>query len=454
MMNRQTDRVISEHLRRYILCASILLVWLFPFWSAAEDAKRPLSLEESIQLAIRANLAMKQSREEISAAQANKNISRSNFLPTLSATYSYTHRDKEQTQDLTGTPFDIVIRPQDEYAFVTSFRQPIFSGFALINQYKIASLGLNAAEIRAKLTRQDVILDAKNAYFTVLKAQKLLEVSKQTVEQITARKEVSENFYQVGMSPLNDLLQAQVELANAKQRLIVAQNDLDIAKSQFNLVLRRSVNRPVNVEEIVDYTPFEHDIDYCLSQANQNRLEIYVADVEVEIAEKEVGLAQQDYYPSIDLTGTITQIGDDWKIDGGEGISDSYSWNVQATATWNFWEWGRTTYGIKEKLSRSSQSKYRRSQVLDNINLEVKQAYLRTKESEKNITTIEKAIEQAKENYRITDERYKEQVATSTDLLTAQVLLTQTMTNYFTALYDFKIAKATLFRAMGQEVME
>ena len=444
----------SKHLRRCILCAGFLLVCLFPFWSAANDAQRPLGLEESIRLAIKANLAMKQSREEISAAQAKKDISRSYFFPTLSATYSYTHRDKEQTQDLTGTSFDIVVRPQDEYAFVTSFKQPIFSGFALINQYKIASLGLDAAEIGAKLTRQDVILDAKNAYFTVLKAQKLLEVAKETVDQITARKEVSENFYQVGMSPLNDLLQAQVELANAKQNLIVAQNNLDIARSQFNLVLRRPVNQPVYVEDIVDYTPFEPDIDDCLSQANQNRLEIYVANAEVEIAKKEVDLAQQDYYPSIDLTGQIVQLGDDWKVEGGEGISDSYSWNVQATATWNFWEWGRTTYGIKEKLSRHLQSKYRRSQVLDNINLEVKQAYLRTKESEKNITTIEKAIEQAKENYRITEERYKEQVATSTDLLTAQVLLTQTMTNYFTALYDFKIAKATLFRAMGQEVME
>ncbi len=446
--------MISTYFRRCIFSVCFLTVWLFPFWSAAENAKKPLSLEEAIQLAIRANLAMKQSREEVSAAQANKNISRSNFLPTLSARYSYTHRDKEQTQELTGTPFDVVVRPQDEYAFVTSFKQPIFSGFALINQYRIASLGLDAAEIRAKLTRQDVILDAKNAYYTVLKAQKLLEVANQTVDQITARKEVSENFYQVGMSPLNDLLQAQVELANAKQGLIVAQNNLEIAKAQLNLVLRRPVNQTVDVEDLVDYTPFEHDIDYCLSQANQNRLEIYVANLEVEIAGKEVDLAQKDYYPSIDLTGTITQLGDDWEVHGGEGISDSYSWNVQATATWDFWEWGRTTYGIKEKLSRLSQSKYRRSQVLDNINLEVKEAYLRTKESEKNITTIEKAIEQAKENYRITDERYKEQVATSTDLLTAQVLLTQTMTNYFTALYDFKIAKATLFRAMGQEVME
>jgi len=84
----------------------------------------------------------------------------------------------------------------------------------------------------------------------------------------------------------------------------------------------------------------------------------------------------------------------------------------------------------------------------------VKQAYLRTKESEQNITTIEKATEQAKENLRITEERYKEQVSTITDVLVAQTLLTETMTNYYNALYDFKIAKSVLYRAIGQEILE
>jgi outer membrane protein TolC len=62
-------------------------------------------------------------------------------------------------------------------------------------------------------------------------------------------------------------------------------------------------------------------------------------------------------------------------------------------------------------------------------------------------------IEQTK-NYRINREGYKEQVATQTDVLIAQTLLTRTMTNYYNALYAFKISKATLYRAMGQEVVE
>jgi outer membrane protein len=261
-------------------------------------------------------------------------------------------------------------------------------------------------------------------------------------------------MYQVGMSPLNDLLQSQVQLANDKQRFITAQNNLEITKSQFNTLLRRSVNAPVAIVDILDYTPFEHDVNYCLTQADQNRLELQVADLEVQIAEKDYQLSKGNYFPSIDLTGNWSRRGTEWDVDGGEGISDKKFWDIRATATWDFWQWGRTRYGVKEKLSRLSQAKYRKENIFDNIELEVKQAFLKTKESEKNITTIEKAIEQAKENLRITEERYKEQVSTTTDVLVAQTLLTETMTNYYNALYDFKIAKAVLYRAMGQEILE
>jgi outer membrane protein TolC len=86
--------------------------------------------------------------------------------------------------------------------------------------------------------------------------------------------------------------------------------------------------------------------------------------------------------------------------------------------------------------------------------VEVEQSFLKAKESEKNIVTVETAIEQAKENMRITEERYKEQAATSTDILIAQNLLTRTQTNYYNALYNFKIAKAFLQKAVSLEIRE
>jgi outer membrane protein len=444
-------------LQRLLSSITIGLIISYPVFIFAQDAVEKLNLEQTIEAALKANLGLQISKEEVKAAQSTKSARTTEFLPTLSARYNYIYRNKPTKQSLGIPPaqvVDVLVNPDEEYNFQTSFSQPIFTGFALINQYKIASLGLDAAEIIEKLTRQDVVLDAKNAYYSILKAQKLMQVAEDTVKQITSQKDVAENMYQVGMSPLNDLLQSQVQLANAKQELITAQNNLEIAKSQFNTLLRRPVNDPVAIADILDYTPFEYDINYCLTQAQENRLEIQVAELEVQIAERDYKLSQRDYFPSIDLTGTYHRRGTDWDVDGGKGIGDSRFWDIQATARWDFWEWGRTRYGVKEKLSRLSQAESREEEILDNIELEVKQAYLRTKESEKNITTIEKAIEQAKENLRITEERYKEQVSTTTDVLVAQTLLTQTMTNYYNALYDFKIAKAILYRAIGQEVLE
>jgi outer membrane protein len=446
-------RTQTQYLLFFVILG--LLILKAPLIFAEEPVVR-LDLEQTIEAALKANLEFQRSKEEVNAAKANKNARMTEFFPTLNARYVYIRHDQPTTQALgTGQgQVDVLINPEDEYNFVTSFSQPIFTGFALINQYKIASLGLDAAEYIEKLTRQDVILDAKNAYYSILKAQKLMDVAYDDVKQITAQKEVAENMYQVGMSPLNDLLQSQVQLANAKQRLITAQNSLEIAKAQFNTLLRKSVNDPVAIADILDYTPFDYDIDYCLDQAEKYRLEITVADLEIQIAQRDYKISQRDYFPSVNVTGTYTRRGDDWDVDGGEGIADSKFWDVRATASWDFWEWGRTRFGAKEKLSRLSQSKLRKDEILDNIELEVKQSYLRTKESERNIVTIEKAIEQAKENLRITEERYKEQVSTTTDVLIAQTLLTQTMTNYYNALYDFKIAKAILYRAIGQEVME
>jgi len=449
--------MIRTQLRNLLFSLTIGFLISCPAIVLAEETTGTFNLIQTIEAAFEANLGLKQSKEQVNAALATKRARTTNFLPTLSARYGYIRRDQATTQALIGQQgqsTDVIINPEDEYNFVTSFSQPIFTGFALINQYKIASLGLDVAEISEKLTRQNIILDAKNAYFSILKSQKLMAVAEDTVKQVAAQKEVAENMYQVGMSPLNDLLQSQVQLANDKQRFITAQNNLEISKSQFNTLLRRSVNAPVAIVDILDYTPFEHDINYCLTQADQNRLELQVADLEVQIAEKDYELSKRNYFPSINLTGNLTRRGTDWDVDGGEGISDKTFWDIRATATWDFWEWGRTRYGVKEKLSRLSQAKYRKEDIFDNIELEVKQAFLRTKETEKNITTIEKATEQAKENLRITEERYKEQVSTNTDVLVAQTLLTATMTNYYNALYDFKIAKAVLFRAIGQEILE
>ncbi len=419
-----------------------------PVFAQDQNPEDVLTVRQAVEAAVEANLALMKARDEVEAAQATKNVQRSNMLPTFSTRYSYTRDD--EARSIGG----FAETSKNEYNFIISLTQPIFRGFELINQYKIADLGLDAAKIDEKLTRLDVIFQTKNAYFSVLKKQKLLLVAQETVKNLEAQEEVARNFYEVGMTPLNDLLQVQVQVANAKQSFTVAQNNLQVAESEFNVILRRPVNSTVLISDIQTFAPLENDFDYYIDQADKNRLDIKLADLEVQIAEKEVEVAQKNYYPSVDLTGDYFRTGDEPDVNGGEGIFTPDGWSITATASWDFWEWGRTYYGKKEKLSRLSKARLSKQEIRDQVHLQVKQAYLKVIESEKNIVTVEKALVQARENLRINEERYKEQVATSTDVLDAQTLLTVTQTNYVNALYDFKIAKAALQRAISLEVLE
>jgi outer membrane protein TolC len=299
-----------------------------------------------------------------------------------------------------------------------------------------------------------VAIEATTAYFEILKAEKLLGISKETVRQVSVQTDVVNNFYQVGMSPLNDLLESQVLLANAKQQVVLTRSNLDIARSYMNVLLRRPLHQPLEIIDMLDYKPFELDLDFCIRTALEKRIEFKMADIEIELTEKDILLAKRTYYPTVNLTGTYYRVGTEWDVSGGESIGDVDTWDISAVASWDFWDWGKTSYGTREQKSRRSQAMLNRSKIEDSIQFSVTRAYLQMQTSEKNITTIETAIGQAKENVRINEERYKEQVSTSTDVLTAQTLLFRTMNNYYRALYDFQIAKASLYREMGQESFE
>jgi len=139
----------------------------------AADNKKPetLSLSQAVEIALTANLSLKKSKDEIDSARAIKNIQRANFLPTFNAQYKFTRYDEELTQ-IGVSGIISVITPLEESLFVASFSQPIFQRFSIINQYQLASLGVDFRELSEKLTRLEVIFLAKNAFFSLLKAQK------------------------------------------------------------------------------------------------------------------------------------------------------------------------------------------------------------------------------------------------------------------------------------------
>ena len=315
-------------LRTCLVGLLVAFLWVQDETPARADDSAPMSLEQIVQIALEANLDVRVSDKETEAAQFAKKGSRANFYPVLNTTYQYKRNEREISSSFAG-----VITPEEEYAFVASVTQPVFSGFSITNQYKMAKLSLGMAKSNQKRVRQDVVLGATRAYFEILKAEKLLRVSKETVTQVAAQTDVVNNFYQVGMSPLNDLLESQVLLAEAKQQVVFTKNNLETAKSFMNLLLRRPTSQPIAVVDMLDYQSFETDLEACIQTALMNRVEINLSDMQVSLAEKDIQLAKRTYYPTLNLQYNYYRFGTEWDVDGGDGFDDYETWDVRAIAS-------------------------------------------------------------------------------------------------------------------------
>lgn len=406
----------------------------------AEEIKY-LSLQESIDIALQNNLGLLSAKEEIRGAEFKKKAAFSDFWPKLNVQYGYTKLNEAPGVIIPKIGY-IPLGWEETYQFSLGFEQPIFTGFSLKVLYELADLGLDISKIRYEFLKQEIIWRVKEDYFQILKAQKLREVAEQALKQIEAHWDVAQQFYAAGMIPKNDLLQTEVQLAQYRQNLIKAENAVALAEAQFYTILRWSAAQKIEVKEVLTYNPFPHSLLECQNIALGNRPEIKELIAFGEQARKNVDLSRSAYYPKIVLSGNYLKAED-------KPFPNEESWNVMALAKWNFWEWGKTKWQVDEAKVRVKQAEHALEELKDKIKLEVKQAYLNMQEAEKNIPVAQKVIEQAEENLRINRARYQEQVATSTEVLDAQTLLLQSLTNYTNALADYNVAQARLVRAMG-----
>ena len=429
----------------FLAAAVVMLTVVAP---EARAAPSLLTLKQSIEMALERNLDMQVALEEIQAARERQKEARTGFLPSLSGQYSYRRLSEVPYVVFGGSQVDI--GDQDQYRFTGTIEQPLFTGFATLSNYQLAKLGLDVARIHLSRARFDLILQVKEAYFGILSAEKIHEVAKQAVQQLEAQLDVAENFYRVGMSPKVEVLEAEVRLAEAKQQLIRATNDLGLAKARFNTILRRPIDQEVAVADILSDQPYEKPYEFCLEISLQKRPELMEAEKNVARAEKEITLAKSAYYPRVSISGNYYRAGDDLAVDGSDFV-DRENWDVMAEVTMTFFEWGKTRYAANRHRARLRQARQTLKQIEDAVRLEVKTAYLNLQTAERNIWVAQKSVESAEENFRISKERYREQVATATEVLDAQTRLTQARTNHTNALVDFNVARARLIRAMGLE---
>ncbi|MEW6335559.1 MAG: TolC family protein [Thermodesulfobacteriota bacterium] len=424
--------------------------------------ERSLSLGECIETALRQSALVHAAREGVRGAEAQQKEAFTGFLPKFSTSYGYARLNTDPTVTSPATslqlpaPIGAVTVPpntyqtgtKDNYNWSLEARQPLFAGGGIRATYEASRLAAEIARLEEAGTVQEIVREVKVAYFNILKAERILLLARQTVEQLKAHRNTAQNFFDEGLIPRNDLLQAEVELAGSLQFLVRAENGLEMATSRLNTVMRRDIGAPVKVEDILKPLTYEKELEACIAEALERRTEIRAAALRVEQDRSMVKLFRSEYYPSVSLVGNYARHGDTPGVSGSP-YKDQESWSVLAVANWSFWEWGKTKHRVDSGQSRERRNEHLLAHLRDQIALEVKNAFLLVREAEKQLRVTAVAIEQAEENRRINTERYREQVGTATGVIDAQTILTKAKSDHHNALGDIHIGLANLERAMG-----
>lgn len=424
----------------------IFTVLLFPEFGLAGE-KKVYTMDEAVKEALANNWRLKAKEERIQQATYAKNQARAEFLPKLSTSYGYARYGSLRTTDIQGQKFEV--GSLNNYEWRGTITQPLFTGFALSSDYKLSELGIDQSNLEVELEELDLALRVKEAYFNILTADMAVETTQKAFEALESHAEVARNFYQVGMIPINDLLQSEVEAGNAKHDLIKAQNDARLARSNFNAVLSRPVSAEVDVVDIKVHEPQVGDFQEYLEKALRKRPEIKIIENSLLQTDQRIVYTQSKNYPEVAFRWDYIKEGDSPAVSGGRGLEPS-NWEASVGLTWTFWEWGKTYYAVKEQESVKNELLKTKMEVEENIELQIKDAVLNIQTAEANIPITRKAVEQGEENLRVSQERYKAQVTTSTEVLDAQRYLTSARVFHFNALFQYHLATANLQRAMGE----
>jgi outer membrane protein TolC len=442
----------------------VLTLFLFAFLPSFVFSQVPLTLDEAIRIALEKSPTLAAQREVIREAEYKRKEALSKFFPKLEAKYYYLRLDETpkmvipplmgmtlKGEEVLTYPLIFKMGTRDNWGLDLSVSLPVFTGGALRNGYGLASLGVESSKLQYELSRLDLILKVREAFYNVIKAKRLMEVAQKALEALKEHHRIAQVFYQQGIIPKTDLLQVEVELSQREQDLIAAQKNLEMACYYFNILLRRPLNEEVILDERLDLVGFEEDFSSLLKKALENRPELKLSRIQIEAAKKEFKIARSELLPKVSLLFDYQRQGDDPSVSGSPYREKEYSWQFMAILQWRLWDFGESYFGVKEKQARIVRAENQVKEIEDLVTLQLGEAFLSVREAMNKVKTAEKTLEGARENFRVNEERYKLQAATSSDVLDALALLVRAQNSYWIALCDYHLALGRLKRAMGVE---
>ena len=424
----------KEGYRRRVFAAFVLSTALaLPMTADAMS----LTLAEAIHTALAANTGLRVTQTgERSADAAVKQARGRNSIAAEASDTLRTSKTRDEDA-------------QTSNALALSARLPLYSGGA--NEANIAAgeLGARAARLATERAREDLKYEVTAAYWDAVEAGKKIEVQRDTVNKYDAHLKNVTALYEAGAQAKIDVLRSSVELSNARQELIRAENTYEVSLATLRNLLNISRTEPLTLTSEVAYQPFESSVEDCISYANRSRLDLAEERMKVQQKELAVESARAGKKPTVSLTlGTGLSSQFEPRHDTSADVSASVG------VSWNIFDGGVTRGAIEAAEAERDIALLTLKKAEETIDLNLRKAYLNMREAEQRFTATGDAVRQAREDDHIANERYRAGEGILLDIIDAQTALSAAETNAISARYDYARYRAQVENLMGAELTD
>lgn len=409
------------------------------------------TLESAAKRGLQANPQIRAARFAVRAGEYNRLAQLGEFGFKVDVAYNVEHAIGSDNSSQTRFISNNVDAPDNLYTFTASLTQPLFTGFRLLNSYQRAKLAKEQAEAQLRQAELQLMLSIQTNYLELLRARMDLRSREDAVARLESQLKVSQAFYDVGLQPRLDVLQAETELANARQLQLNAQNRVSTQVIRLNTLLDLPIDAPVRYEGDLDYMPFDMALDRSLELAYAQRPNLNIARKSVEIAQRDAGIVASRFYPNVNAQLSYTTVGDDPSASGYDDFdTETSDTSIGAFLNWNVFEWGSTYNSYLAAKQNVSQLESALANERLNVGFEVKANLLAIQEAADRIRAGKTSIVASREGFRMALARYQAQVGTYTEVLDAQSNVTQSEALLAQALSDYQTAIANFYASIGE----
>ncbi len=422
---------------------------------AVAQPSRKLSLEEAIKIGQENNKSVKISDSKVDAAAAKADEANAVLRPSVKFAGSYyRYSDVPPFQvslPIAKNPVTIAPTVLDNYSARLSVQQPLFTGFKLLSNAHAADRMLDALRADNENDKEALTLNITAAYWSLYQAQQTKIFVDDNVARLDSYRKDTENLLNAGVATRNDLLKISVQLANARLAQIDAVNDVQVAMMTLNNLLGQPVDEDIQLTSVPGdtTTPWMSATAAALTEkALVARSDVRALQSRVEASQATLSSARGSYFPQIYLMGNYYYNRPNARY---QPTLDEFknSWDVGVQVQFDIWNWGMTSSQVEQAKSALSQNQIMYDQMKDDVTLEVTRDYLALQRATNKIGVADSAVGQAEENLRSTRDKYTNGLATSTELLDADVAVLQAKTNLSGALVEHEIAVAHLQKSLG-----